>query len=240
MSSIKSITIENIDFDDCNPHYISDALYLAEFATVSRITIVEYKVWCPCEDISITKYRAYVEIHEWHDTEAAYNMVAMLKEYNNMPFIHRVGPYDSIWTLSQNKDVLITRDALYKEKTTVFYLVDEKDGFYGNDSDHELEEKESFRRETDKLCPTVSALNDSENVAIIGWFDEFNNDYSDNAFCRASDMPIPSTTALNGLHYERHIGLGEYQMGEYQMGEYQMGEYQMGEYQMGEYQMVSF
>ena len=216
MSSIKSVTIENIDFDDCNPHYISDALYLAELATVSRITIFEYRVWCPCEDVSITKYRAFVEIYDWHDTEAAYNMVAMLKEYNNMPFIHRVGPYDSIWTLSQNKDVLITRDALYKEKTTVFYLVDVEDRFYGYNSD-ELEEKDSFRRESDKVCPVISALNDSENVANIDWIDEFENDFSDNRFCTASDIPIPSTSALDGLRFEKYVGLGEYQMGEYQM-----------------------
>jgi hypothetical protein len=208
MPSIKSITIENIDSDVCNPHYISDALYLADLATVSRITIREYKVWCPCEDVTIDKYRAYVEIHEWHDTEAAYSMVAMLKEYNNMPFIHRVGPYDSIWTISQNKDVLITRDALNKANTTVFYLVNGNDGFYGDSTEPEP----SFRRESDKLFPVVSALNDNENVAIIDWLDEFDNDYSDNTFYTASDMQIPSVFALNGLQYERQCEYGDMQM----------------------------
>jgi hypothetical protein len=151
--------IENIEEDGMsnNPHYISDALYIAGIATVSRITLVSYSEWSPFLQDYLEYIRAYIDIHEWHDTEAAYSMIAQLNTNTSVrcgtPFVHCVGAYESIWSVMKNDDVLITYDAIHKHRTTIFYLVGDNDGFYG-DSEPNI----SYRKASDVPVPVVGAL----------------------------------------------------------------------------------
>jgi hypothetical protein len=149
-----TIVIENIDIDNCgNPHYISDALYVAGIAHVSRITLQKYKVWSSFMQVELDYYRAYVEIHEWLDTESAYDFIQQL-DNDSFKFVHSLEPYDTFWTIRANYCLpLICHDPLYKRQTTIFYLVDSNDSFIGDKNP-----EDSFRTIADDLFPVVGSF----------------------------------------------------------------------------------
>ena len=58
-------------------HDLIDAFYLSGIATVSEVDYEPYMK----EDCLYN--RAYIEVHEWHDTEAAYDFIKSLLNYDN-------------------------------------------------------------------------------------------------------------------------------------------------------------
>ena len=76
MSPINSIYISRIKKDIC-AKYIMNAFEVNDIATVSRVTLIPYH--------SRSKYngekywKAFIDIHSWHETETAYNFIQGLK-----------------------------------------------------------------------------------------------------------------------------------------------------------------
>ena len=152
---ISSFVIGNLDAN-CNPHYIFDALYTADIATVSRVTILPYQEWSPFMQTMLEFTRAFVEVHEWHDTEAAFNIISALKKHQFIPFVW--GEIVSKWSIYYDMDsVVVPRYAAFKKETTIFHLATEDDSFIG-----EQDDEQSYRTAADPVFPVVPAYN---NVA---------------------------------------------------------------------------
>jgi hypothetical protein len=58
-------------------HDLIDAFYLSGIATVSE---VDYE---PYMEEGCLYNRAYIQVHEWHDTEVAYDFIKSLRNYDN-------------------------------------------------------------------------------------------------------------------------------------------------------------
>ena len=111
---IKSLFISAIDVS-YSADYIMDMFYCQNIATISRITLVPY------ESISGVRNRAYIDIHEWHPTEAAYNFIKRLKENK---YEARIVHSDDNWcVVGVNKKPLITNSKKMSKFTTINYLV---------------------------------------------------------------------------------------------------------------------
>lgn len=114
MNVIKSLFIPCIE-TEYDANYIIDALYCNNIATVSKITLL------PFVRNTGTFNRAYIDILEWHETEAAYNFVNRL----------RSGKYetrlchsdDNWWAFQINKKPYITGDKKLEAYTVLNYLV---------------------------------------------------------------------------------------------------------------------
>jgi hypothetical protein len=76
MSVINNLFIPCVDAS-YPAHDLIDAFYLSGIATVSE---VDYE---PYIDEDCLYNRAYLEVHEWHDTEAAYEFIKSLRIYDN-------------------------------------------------------------------------------------------------------------------------------------------------------------
>jgi hypothetical protein len=154
---ISTFVIDGLDAD-CNPHYIFDALYTADIATVSRVTLLPYQEWSPFMQTLLEFTRAYVEIHEWHDTEAAFNLISALKKGDIVPFT-QLGAAN-VWSIYYDLDsAVVTRYAQFKKETTVFYLASDDDTFYDD-----KESGESYRTAADPVFPVVGAFQHLELI----------------------------------------------------------------------------
>ena len=112
MSFIKSILIQNID-TSIDSDYIIEALYCNNIATVSRITLIE------CETKSGNYNKAYVDIHEWHETEVAYNLINKIKDSNREArFVHAD---DDWWVIDLNNEN-ITHNKQFSYQTKINFL----------------------------------------------------------------------------------------------------------------------
>jgi hypothetical protein len=138
-SVIKSLYIPAVDVA-FTADYIMDAFYCQDIATISRVTLVTYK----------TKYgllnRAYIDIHEWHPTEGAYNFIQRLRDPNREARI--VHNDDDWWAVEVNKKPFITTSKKMAQFTTINYLIVDMSEpgilpwiLYGN-TDEEAEWKE--------------------------------------------------------------------------------------------------
>ena len=76
MSFIKNLFIPCVEAS-YPAHDLIDAFYLSGIATVSE---VDYE---PYMDKNCLYYRAYLEVHEWHDTEAAFEFINSLNNSAN-------------------------------------------------------------------------------------------------------------------------------------------------------------
>jgi hypothetical protein len=76
MSFIKNLFIPCVEAS-YPAHDLIDAFYLSGIATVSE---VDYE---PYMDKDCLYYRAYLEVHEWHDTEAAFAFINSLNNSAN-------------------------------------------------------------------------------------------------------------------------------------------------------------
>jgi len=76
MSVINNLFIPCVDAS-YPAHDLIDAFYLSGIATVSE---VDYE---PYMDEDCLYNRAYIQVHEWHDTEVAYNFIKSLRNYDN-------------------------------------------------------------------------------------------------------------------------------------------------------------
>ena len=108
---IKSLFINaiNISF---TADYVIDAFYCQNIATISRVTLVPYD----------SCYRVYLDIHEWHASEAAYNFIQRLRDPNREARI--VHNDDNWWAVKVNKNSFITTSKKMAKFTTINYLVD--------------------------------------------------------------------------------------------------------------------
>ena len=111
---IKSLFISAIEVN-YSADDIMDMFYCQNIATISRITLIPY------ESISGVRNRAYIDIHEWHPTEAAYNFIKRLKENK---YEARIVHSDDNWcVVGVNKKPLITNSKKMTKFTTINYLV---------------------------------------------------------------------------------------------------------------------
>lgn len=114
MTVIKSLFIASVE-PKYNADYIMDAFYCHNVATISRVTLV------PCETRRGLKYRAYIDIHEWHPSEAAYNFIQRLKDTSKEArFVYND---DNWWVVEVNKKSYITTSPKTAQLTTINYLV---------------------------------------------------------------------------------------------------------------------
>jgi hypothetical protein len=113
-SVIKSVFIGVID-SSLSAEYIMDAFYCQDIATISRVTLIS-------SPIKTGVYRAYLDIYEWHPTEAAYNFIQRLKDPNREARI--VHSDDNWWAVSVNINPFITNNKNLDKFTTINHLVD--------------------------------------------------------------------------------------------------------------------
>ena len=117
-SVIKSLYIPAVDVA-FTADYIMDAFYCQDIATISRVTLVTYN----------TKYgrlhRAYIDIHEWHPTEGAYNFIQRLRDPNREARI--VHNDDNWWAVDVNRTPFITTSKKMAKFTTINYLIIDND-----------------------------------------------------------------------------------------------------------------
>jgi hypothetical protein len=121
MTFIGSIYIPFVE-KSCDANYIMDMLYCQGIATVGRVTILPNK--------NKIYNRAYVEIHEWHDSEAAYGFVNRLLSRNvETRFVHSD---DNWWRVEINYKPELSRTAKNKPFTVINYLATDDDSFGDN------------------------------------------------------------------------------------------------------------
>jgi hypothetical protein len=113
-SVIKSLFIGAIETSFTADH-IMDAFYCQDIATISRVTLV------PFNAKSGSLNRVYLDIHEWHTTEAAYNFIQRLKDSNKEARI--VYSDDNWWAVRVNKNPFITNSEKMAKLTTINHLV---------------------------------------------------------------------------------------------------------------------
>ena len=113
---IKSLYIPAVDVT-LTADYIMDAFYCQDIATISRVTLVTFN----------KKYgrlnRAYIDIHEWHPTEGAYNFIQRLRDPNREARI--VHNDDNWWAVEVNRTPFITTSKKMAKFTTVNHLLDD-------------------------------------------------------------------------------------------------------------------
>ena len=114
-SVIKSLFIGAIETTFTADH-IMDVFYCQDIATTSRVTLV------PFNSKSGPLNRAYIDIHEWHTTEAAYNFIQRLKDSNKEARI--IYSDDNWWAVRVNKNPFITNSKKMAKFTTSNHLVD--------------------------------------------------------------------------------------------------------------------
>jgi hypothetical protein len=111
---IKSLFISAIDVNFTADHIIEE-FYCQNIATISRITLIPY------ESISGVRNRAYIDIHEWHPTEAAYNLIKRINDGKiEARFIYSE---DNWWVVGVNKKPFVTNSRKMTKFTTVNCLV---------------------------------------------------------------------------------------------------------------------
>jgi|688.fasta_scaffold48824_2 hypothetical protein len=150
-SVIKSLFIGAIETSFTADH-IMDAFYCQNIATISRVTLVPFKA----------KYgllnRAYLDIHEWHTTEAAYNFIQRLKDTSREARI--VHSDDNWWAVEVNRTPFITTSKKMAKFTTINYLIIDNDDdkcllpglLYRNQDEEENEWKELEKEVSEMLA----------------------------------------------------------------------------------------
>lgn len=149
-SVIKSLFIGAIETSFTADH-IMDAFYCQDIATISQVTLVPFKA----------KYgllnRAYLDIHEWHTTEAAYNFIQRLKDPSREARI--VHSDDNWWAVKVNKNPFITTSKKMAKFTTINYLLVEMSEpeclpwiLYGTHAEEENEWKELEKEVSEMLA----------------------------------------------------------------------------------------
>jgi hypothetical protein len=115
-SVIKSLFIPAVDIS-FTADYVMDAFYCQDIATIGRVALVPY------ESKRGLRYRAFIDIHEWHSTEGAYNFIQRLKDPNREARI--VHNDDNWWVVEVNKKPFITNSKKMSKFTTINHLVDD-------------------------------------------------------------------------------------------------------------------
>jgi hypothetical protein len=120
MNAIKSLFIPCID-TDYDADYIINAFYTKDIATISRITLLPFNTKTGVYN------KAYLDIAEWHETEAAYEFVNMLKsKIPQSRIVHHSSDDNWCWLVGINKRD-VPRNRYFSFYTTENYLVQECD-----------------------------------------------------------------------------------------------------------------
>ena len=120
MNTIKSLFIQCID-TDYDADYIINAFYCKDIATISRITLLPFNTKTGVYN------KAYLDIAEWHETEAAYEFVNMLKSKIPQSRIEHHSTDDNwCWLVGINTKE-IPSNSILAFYTTENYLVQECD-----------------------------------------------------------------------------------------------------------------
>lgn len=112
---IKSICIPFVELN-YDADYIMDTFYCQSIATVSKVSFVSFHN-------KYGKYnRVYLDIHEWHPTEVAYNFIKRLKNANcETRIIH---DEDDWWQVEINTESFQDIEEM-SNSTTINYLIEE-------------------------------------------------------------------------------------------------------------------
>lgn len=119
MSAINSLFIPCVHAD-CTALDMIDIFYVNHIATVSRITFIPF-----INKENTINYRAYLDIHEWHDSEAAYNLISRIK--NPEKEARFVYEDDNWWNIEINKKPWMTKSG--RGHTIVNWLLEQPDAF---------------------------------------------------------------------------------------------------------------
>jgi hypothetical protein len=118
-----SIYIPHVEYG-IDAQYIANVFYCQNIATVKRITLVPYVK-------AISKYdyiclqRAYIDIHNWHDSEVAYSFIhRILDEQREARIIYDIIDEACWWVVEENKKPWITKCLQMRKKTTEFEIID--------------------------------------------------------------------------------------------------------------------
>jgi hypothetical protein len=149
-SVVKSLFIPAVDVS-FSAEYIMDAFYCQDIATISRVTLIS-------SPIKTGIYNSvYLDIHEWHPTEAAYNFIQRLKDPNREARI--VHADDNWWAVSVNKNPFMTNNKNLTNFTTINHLVDPMSEpeclpwiLYGQHAQEETEWKELEKELSEMLA----------------------------------------------------------------------------------------
>jgi len=118
MNYITSIYIPFVE-SNITADYIMDVFYNNDIATVSRLTLI-HDVY-PSKYSGLTYSQAFIDIHEWHDTEAAFHFIHCLNDSTKETrFTHYK---DNWWPVLINQKPWITTMHLFQEDTTVNWLL---------------------------------------------------------------------------------------------------------------------
>jgi hypothetical protein len=116
MNSLTSIYIPHIDYGT-DATYIYNVFEFQNLATISQITLVPYIKKIGNEHVWLQ--HAYIDIHEWHDNEAAYNLIQRIKNpHREAHVVHDLIDEVGWWAIEPNfKPWMSTYYPLY---TTLF------------------------------------------------------------------------------------------------------------------------
>jgi hypothetical protein len=118
MTPINSIYISRIEEEIC-AEYIMNAFEENELATVSRVTLIPYH--SPSKYNGEKYCQAFIDIHSWHETEAAYNFIQSLKYSSEEIRFAYSG--DLWWVVEVNPKPWITTMGLFEQYTTLNWLL---------------------------------------------------------------------------------------------------------------------
>jgi hypothetical protein len=118
MTTINSIYISRIEEDIC-AEYIMNAFEVNELATVSRVTLIPYH--SPSKYNGEKYCQAFIDIHSWHETEAAYNFIQGLKYSSEEIRFAYSG--DLWWVVEVNHKPWVTTMALFEQETTFNWAI---------------------------------------------------------------------------------------------------------------------
>jgi hypothetical protein len=117
MTSIKSLFMPCIEVG-VSPQYIAKVLREQKLATVSRITLVPYV----SKGTGKTYQRGFVDISEWHDNEASYNLIKRIKNAQCEARVVFEDP--KWWAVRENRNRNITSSPKYVKNTSTFNIWD--------------------------------------------------------------------------------------------------------------------
>ena len=105
MNSIHSLYIPAVS-PDIDPDFIIDAFYCNDIASISRVTLLPHGL----------TFKAFIHIHQWHETEAAYAFISLLIHPFHSPLL-------SSWIIHINPFPLLTSLPIFAPFTTLNYLL---------------------------------------------------------------------------------------------------------------------
>lgn len=103
MSPIRSLIITQVY---SSAEYIADTFQRKGLATIIRILLLPYSLILknPQEQCNL----AIIDIHEWHDTEDAYNFISQLNNGNVVKLSHN--NYSESWAVARNLFICLSRN----------------------------------------------------------------------------------------------------------------------------------